>query len=66
MHIDARFGNKIPPVGVEISEAKQSLDLGSQYCITNTILMPIFIYIENILKSLSDFCKKKEQKNSFY
>lgn len=27
MHIDARFGNKILPVGVEILEAKQSLDL---------------------------------------
>ena len=27
MHIDARFGTKIQPVGVEILEAKQSLDL---------------------------------------
>ena len=27
MHIDARFGFKILPIGVEISEAKQSLDL---------------------------------------
>jgi|GEM_PF-788046 len=27
MHIDARFGNKILPVGVEILNAKQSLDL---------------------------------------
>lgn len=26
MHIDARFGTKIQPVGVEILEAKQSLD----------------------------------------
>ena len=26
MHIDARFGTKIRPVGVEILEAKQSLD----------------------------------------
>ena len=29
MHIDARFGYKILPVGVEILEAKQSLDLAS-------------------------------------
>lgn len=29
MHIDARFGTKIQPVGVEILEAKQSLDLES-------------------------------------
>ena len=27
MHIDARFGTKIQPVGVEILEAKLSLDL---------------------------------------
>ena len=27
MHIDARFGTKIRSVGVEILEAKQSLDL---------------------------------------
>ena len=27
MHTDARFGTKIRPVGVEILEAKQSLDL---------------------------------------
>lgn len=27
MHIDARFGTKIRPVGVEILEAKQGLDL---------------------------------------
>ena len=26
MYIDARFGTKIRPVGVEILEAKQSLD----------------------------------------
>ena len=27
MHIDAKFGTKIRPVGVETLEAKQSLDL---------------------------------------
>ena len=27
MHIDARFGTKIRPIGVEILEVKQSLDL---------------------------------------
>ena len=27
MYIDARFGNKILPIGVEILDAKQSLDL---------------------------------------
>ena len=30
MHIDARFGTKIRPVGVEILEAKQSLDLANR------------------------------------
>jgi len=30
MHIDARFGYKILPVGVEILEAKQSLDLAKR------------------------------------
>jgi hypothetical protein len=30
MHIDARFGTKIQPVGVEILEAKQSLDLAKR------------------------------------
>ena len=30
MHIDARFGSKIQPVGVEILEAKQSLDLAKR------------------------------------
>lgn len=30
MHIDARFGNKILPVGVEILRAKQSLDLAKR------------------------------------
>ena len=30
MHIDARFGTKISPVGVEILEAKQSLDLAKR------------------------------------
>lgn len=30
MHIDARFGNKILPVGVEILEAKQDLDLAKR------------------------------------
>ncbi len=30
MHIDARFGSKIRPVGVEILEAKQSLDLAKR------------------------------------
>lgn len=30
MHIDARFGIKIQPVGVEILEAKQSLDLAKR------------------------------------
>ena len=36
MHIDAKFGTKIRPVGVEILEAKQSLDLAKRYGITNT------------------------------
>ncbi len=35
MHIDARFGTQIRPVGVEILVAKQSLDLAKQYGITN-------------------------------
>ena len=30
MHIDARFGTKILPVGVEILEAKQCLDLAKR------------------------------------
>ena len=30
MHIDARFGTKIRPVGVEILKAKQSLDLAKR------------------------------------
>lgn len=30
MHINARFGNKILPVGVEILEAKQGLDLAKR------------------------------------
>lgn len=30
MHIDARFGTKIQPVGVEILNAKQSLDLAKR------------------------------------
>ena len=30
MHIDARFGTKIRPVGVEILNAKQSLDLAKR------------------------------------
>ena len=30
MHIDARFGTKIQPVGVEILEAKQGLDLAKR------------------------------------
>ncbi len=30
MHIDARFGTKIQPIGVEILEAKQSLDLAKR------------------------------------
>ena len=30
MHIDVRFGNKILPVGVEILNAKQSLDLAKR------------------------------------
>lgn len=30
MHIDARFGTKIQPVGVEILEAKQSLDIAKR------------------------------------
>lgn len=30
MYIDARFGTKIRPVGVEILEAKQSLDLAKR------------------------------------
>ena len=30
MHTDARFGTKIQPVGVEILEAKQSLDLAKR------------------------------------
>lgn len=30
MHIDAKFGTKIQPVGVEILEAKQSLDLAKR------------------------------------
>ena len=30
MHIDERFGSKIRPVGVEILEAKQSLDLAKR------------------------------------
>ena len=30
MYIDARFGTKIQPVGVEILEAKQSLDLAKR------------------------------------
>lgn len=30
MHIDARFGTKIRLVGVEILEAKQSLDLAKR------------------------------------
>lgn len=30
MHIDARFGNKILPVGVKILEAKQGLDLAKR------------------------------------
>ena len=29
MHIDARFGTKILPIGVEILAAKQSLDLAA-------------------------------------
>ena len=31
MHIDAKFGTKIRPVGVEILEAKHSLDLAKRY-----------------------------------
>ena len=30
MHIDARFGNKILPVGVEILVAKQGLNLAKR------------------------------------
>ena len=30
MHIEARFGTKIRPVGVEILEAKRSLDLAKR------------------------------------
>ena len=30
MHIDAKFGTKIRPVGVETLEAKQSLDLAKR------------------------------------
>ena len=30
MHIDARFGTKIQPIGMEILEAKQSLDLAKR------------------------------------
>ena len=30
MHIDARFGTKILPVGVEILETKQNLDLAKR------------------------------------
>ena len=30
MHIDARFGTKIRPVGVDILEAKQILDLAKR------------------------------------
>lgn len=30
MHIDARFDSKIRPVGVEILEAKQGLDLAKR------------------------------------
>ena len=30
MYIDARFGTKIRPVGVEILEAKQGLDLAKR------------------------------------
>lgn len=30
MHIDARFGTKIQPVGVEILNAKQGLDLAKR------------------------------------
>ena len=30
MHIDARFGSKIRPLGVEILEAKQGLDLAKR------------------------------------
>ena len=30
MHIDAKFGTKIRPVGVEILETKQSLDLAKR------------------------------------
>ena len=30
MHIEARFATKIRPVGVEILEAKQSLDLAKR------------------------------------
>ena len=30
MHIDARIGTKIRPVGVEILEAKQGLDLAKR------------------------------------
>ena len=30
MYIDARFGTKIRPVGVEILEVKQSLDLAKR------------------------------------
>ena len=30
MHIEARFDTKIRPVGVEILEAKQSLDLAKR------------------------------------
>lgn len=30
MHIDARFGTKILPVGAEILNAKQSLDLAKR------------------------------------
>ena len=30
MHIDARFGTKIRPIGVEILEVKQSLDLAKR------------------------------------
>ena len=30
MHIDAKFGTKIRPVGVEILEAKQGLDLAKR------------------------------------
>ena len=30
MHINAKFGNKIPPVGVDILKAKQNLDLAKR------------------------------------